>query len=435
MTECTRVQRRQKVMPHRPRRRVVTSRRQPGVLFQFLASQSVGQAADAITAIVLARLLITGDDDGLDPQALIHTLGVAAVPYAIVGPLSGVVADRWSRRRLLGGAHLARAVTTLAAIMAISLDDRAIGLVAGGLLLSLARLVYTLRAASLPAVAASGRLVEADARSLLVGMLAVLLGASFGALGADGAPVLMLTIACCGQLIGAAGFVTLPRGLGGRSTGPDASIAEIARRLGRLVTSAPTRLAIVLTSLHRSLLGALFVTFVLLAASELGMGSDAYIFALGVSGIGSFAGTLTAPAAARTLGSRRLAIAAFLCPGVVVVAITSMRWPPIIALAVCASFFVFQNLRVSTDATVQAHIASDARARVFSIYDAAYNLSYFGGALVAVTLGAATAPMTAFLTIGSIDLLIGLTLAAGRVELFVPRVAPTKGIHAATSKT
>lgn len=415
--------------------------RPQSVLFQFLASQGIGQAADAMTAVILARLLITTDDDGLDPRALLHTLGAVAVPYAIFGPLSGVVADRWSRRRLLGGAHAGRALVTLAAIAAVRTEHRPLALVTAIVLLSLARLVYTLRAASLPAVAPAGGLVAADSRSLFVGMVSVLVGASLGTLGAATAPTSMLTLACGAQLVGALGFVTLPRGLGGRSADRTISAADVARRLGRLITSAPTRVAIVLTSLHRALLGALFVTFVLMAASEFGMQADAYVFALVVSGIGSFAGTMTAPAAARMLRPHLLAAAAFAVPGLVLVGVSATRWPPLVPVAVCASFFVFQNLRVGTDATVQMHIADDARARVFSVYDAAYNMSYFGGAAAAVALDAASATMTAYLAIGSADLAIGLALVIGRFRVSLPHppapaqaVAHTKGTHAAPSQ-
>lgn len=407
--------------------------RDRSVLTQFLASQAAGQTADAITAVVLARVLLTTNDHGLDPAALLHTLGAVAIPYAVVGPLSGVVADRWSRRRLLGGVHALRALTTPAAIVAIQLEHRPLALVTAAVLLSLARLVYTLRAASLPAVTTTDELVDADARSLFVGMISVPVGAALGTLGAATTPTSMLVLACAGQLLGAVGFVTLPRGLGGRAHDASASPVEVIRRLGRLITSTPTRPAIILTSLHRALLGGLFVTFVLMAASEFGMKADAYLFALVVSGLGSFAGTITAPTVARLLGPRRLASVAFTGPGLVLVAVAAGRWSPVVALAVGTSFFVFQNLRVSTDATVQAHIADDARARVFSVYDAAYNLSYFGGAAAAVALDAASAPMAAFLAIGLADIAIGAALAVGRVHVALPHPSHLEGTRAATS--
>lgn len=421
--------------PHAPsiEQRTPGPLRRQSVLTQFLASQAAGQTADAITAVVLARVLLTANDEGLDAAALLHTLGAVAIPYAVVGPLSGVVADRWSRRRLLGGVHALRALATSTAIVAIQLEHRPLALVVAAVLLSLARLVYTLRAASLPAVTTNDELVNADARSLFVGMISVLVGASLGTLGSTTAPTPMLVLACGGQLLAAIGFVTLPRGLGGRTPGASASASQVICRLGRLIMSTPTRPAIILTSLHRALLGGLFLTFVMIAASDFGMAADAYLLALVVSGLGTFAGTITAPSVARLLGPRRLASVAFTGPGLVLLAAAASRWPPVVALAVSTSFFVFQNLRVSTDATVQAHIADDARARVFSVYDAAYNLSYFGGAAAAVALDAAAAPMTAVLAIGAADLVVGAGVTLGRVHIALPHPPHLEGTHGAPS--
>ncbi|MFP5487989.1 MAG: hypothetical protein ACLGHQ_06750, partial [Acidimicrobiia bacterium] len=254
---------------------------------RFLLSQGAGQAADALTALVLARVVLTGDDGGVNPDALLATLAVAIVPYAVVGPIAGVVADRWSRRRALGLMHLVRALLTFGAIWAVVVAHRPTGLVVAATLLAAARLVYAIRAAALPCIAPSGHLVRTDSCSLYVGMVAAVTGGVLGGLAAEHHAVGALLLAAAAQVTAAVGFGTLGRDLGGRSTRREVAWTCVARRIAELVTSSPTRFVIAVTTSCRALLGAAFATFVLLASDEYGFGPDGYLFALAVTGAGS----------------------------------------------------------------------------------------------------------------------------------------------------
>lgn len=367
---------------------------------QFLVSQGLGQAADAVTALVLATALLSPGEQGVDPDALLHTVLVAAIPYATVGPLSGVIADRYSRRRLLGSVNVARAACTVIAAIAVATGDQRLGLFAAAALISCARLVYTLRAASMPRLVTSGDLVEMDVRALFVGMMAGTCGAAIGALGSAAAPTTVLGIAACTQLLSAVGFGTLRIDLGGRSDRQHHSWRETFGRVVALVASPPARRAIVLTSSSRALLGATFASAVLAAANEFEFAERGYLVVVAVTGVGSFLGTLTAPSVAERSGMRLLAFGAFAMPAAALFTAVALHAPIIWAVAVASSFWAFQNLRVTTDAIVQGAIADGARARVFSVYDAAYNLSYFGGAAAALVFGLADRSRPTFAAIG-----------------------------------
>ncbi len=356
---------------------------------QFLAAQGLGQAADAITALVLATALLSPGEHGVDPDALLATVLAAAVPYATVGPLSGVVADRFSRRRLLGTVNVARCLLTLVAAVAVATADQRLGLVTAAALISCARLVYTLRASSIPRLVPPDGLVEMDARALFVGMVAGTCGAALGALGGTTATTALLTVAAVAQLLSAVGFGTLRVDLGGRSDRRHHSWRETLARVAALVAGPPTRRAILLTSSSRALLGATFASAVLAAANEFDFAERGYLVVVAVTGVGSFLGTLTAPAVAERSGMRLLAFGAFAMPAAALFVAVALHAPLVWAVAVASSFWAFQNLRVTTDAVVQAAITDAARARVFSVYDAAYNLSYFGGAAAALVFGLA----------------------------------------------
>jgi hypothetical protein len=356
---------------------------------RFLLSQAAGQSADAITAMVVARVLLTGSDGGVDPDALLQTLAVATVPYAVVGPIAGIVADRWSRRRALGTIHLARSALTIATLVAITAGHRPSGLVLAAALLSAARLVYALRASALPWVAPPGRLVRIDAASLYVGMVAAIVGGTFGGLAAGRMSAAALVLAAGLQLVAAVGFGMLRRDLGGRSTRCEVSWLCVAQRVARLATSSPTRFVIAVTASNRALLGASFATFVLLASEEYALGPDGYLLALAVTGAGSFVGAALAPRSHDRIGSAGVVAAAFVVPALLLSLAGSIDRRLVLEVALCLSFCSFQILRVVSDATVQASIADDTRGRVFSTYDVSYNLSYFAGAAAAIAFGAA----------------------------------------------
>ena len=381
---------------------------------QFLLSQGAGQAADAVTALVLARVLLSDGSSGIEPALLLQTIAVAAVPYAVVGPISGVIADHWNRRRALVVANAARAAVTTVAMVAVQLGDRTLGLVAAASLLSLARLVYTLRAASLSRAVPTRLLVAADSAALLVGAVAGGIGAALGSAGALHRPSLLLGVAALAQVAAAGGFLLLPCDLGGHSMKRSVPLGVVARRVVCLLTSSPTRFAIAVTSGHRALLGALFATFVILVSNDYGFGASGYVAAIVVTGTGSFVGTLTAPSWIGRFGLRGTVFVAFVVPAVVLPVGAAVGTRLVVAGSLTLAFFLFQNLRVLADAIVQSNIADDARARVFSIYDAAYNLTYFGGAAAAIALDTSEHGRPAIAVVGGCYAVTVVALVASR---------------------
>ena len=359
---------------------------------QFLGAQAVGQAADAMTALVVADAVLGGSAGAVDPSRLLATLGAAVVPYLVASPLGGVVADRWDRRRMLFVVNLARAAVTVLALLGVATGSRLAGLAAVVCLLAAGRFVYNLRAAALPnilmAATRRARLVALDAAALRVGVVALAVGGALAALAGGRAPVTVLALASVLQVVSAVGFLTLQLDLGGRAAASaraaGLTFGQVAARCGALLASAPSRTAIVVTSTHRVLLGASFATFVLVAANEYGLGARGYVVAMGVTGTGSMLGTLTAPRWSTTLGAPRLVRVAFAAPAVLLGVTALAKSEAYLIVALATAFFLFQNVRVVTDALIQEAIPDDARARVFCVYDALYNLSYFLGGAVAI---------------------------------------------------
>src|SRR3954453_22398665 len=145
---------------------------------------------------ILAASATSQTGDGLYNVALIvwayqathSTAWVAGVtiarliPYPLLGPLGGVVADRYDRRRVLVGSDLAR-VLVMVALAAVAAGGGPVGLAAG-----LAALASPLGTAyrpavvgMLPDVVGEESLVAANAAESVVENLSVVVGPMIGA--------------------------------------------------------------------------------------------------------------------------------------------------------------------------------------------------------------------------------------------------------------
>jgi MFS family permease len=386
---------------------------------RFLIAQFLYLTSDSMTALTLAGVVLIGSENTIEPRAVVTALAFAMIPYAIVGPLSGQLADRWLRRRALGGLSAMRALLIAGAAMAVAVDSVPLAIVFAAPLMCVGRLFYMLRAASLPRVAPPGLLVRVDSCSLYTSITASALGATIAAVSVFGGPVVVLAAAAAMQLIAGLMFVTLPLSLGG---------GERTRRhggwsaAGRAMRSRTTRRAVSVTIGHRFFVGGLFGTLLIVASHDFGLADRAHLVGLVVTGLGSFIGTLTAPALRFWLGIDRLAVAGYVAPCAllliaVVVGFEDPGGRVIVGAVAIATYFAFQNVRVATDAVVQTSTADVNRAKLFSLYDAAYNVAYYGGGALAILAGFHLRPTLGIATIAGLYGLGALWLATSHNRL------------------
>ena len=102
------------------------------------------------------------------------------LPFSLVGPFTGVLIDRWSRRRVLVVMSFVRAALTLAALATVVTHSQAGAFVGILLLLSTSRFVLAAKGAALPGTVDRSDLVTANAVSAIGGMSASFLGAIGG---------------------------------------------------------------------------------------------------------------------------------------------------------------------------------------------------------------------------------------------------------------
>jgi MFS family permease len=108
---------------------------------------------------------------------------VALLPYSVLGPFTGVLLDRWSRRQILFGANLTRAALVLVIASIVAVGNAGVAFY-GAVLLTLGvnRFLLSGLSAGLPHVVAADELVMANAVTPTCGTAAFLVGGGLGAL-------------------------------------------------------------------------------------------------------------------------------------------------------------------------------------------------------------------------------------------------------------
>ena len=347
-----------------------------------ISGQFVSQTSDALTSFTLAELLVFSFNKGPSLSAMAWTLLISAIPLIVVSPIAGHLADRFNRKSLLQRGHLLRALITAIALLATNSQFHVIGYIVFGVLLGLTRILYTARATSFPRLVRKHELVAADSTSLIVGVLAGSTGAGIGMVLA-GNSVIALSIAVLGQSLAACLFGRISTDLG---------IGEERRSRGHLIPmfrqlmQPKTKFAMFATASHRLILGICIASIALLVDSAYGLNTTGYVAVLGFSAAGAFCGSLTAEWVSEHFPRRSITVIAFSASSAVTLIACIAATPQIGLLSISAASFLFQNLRVRSDATIQSNVSKSNIGHVFAAYDMLYNLAFIIGAIAGIGL-------------------------------------------------
>jgi MFS family permease len=141
--------------------------------------QTVSQLGDWFSAVAVYALLLdlTGSATAVAWMMIMQFL-----PFAIVGPVAGIVVDRVNRRTLMIGADVLRGVVVLGLLLIRRPDQVWIAYVVTAVMVSASAFFEPARTATIPNITSADELLPANALSsaLWSGMLAI--GASVGGL-------------------------------------------------------------------------------------------------------------------------------------------------------------------------------------------------------------------------------------------------------------
>lgn len=346
---------------------------------RLVFGQFVSQSSDAVTSVFVAQFVLFDSSDGPTTTRLIQTVLTASIPLFLAGPLSGAIADKFSRRTILWWGQVLRALLVVGLYGCSYYNSREAVFVLFACCMCLTRVLYTTRVATIRHLVRQHELVAADSLLLTLSNVAGALGGLLGVLALRYIDQHGLIFVVIGHLVAARAIFRIITVLGGgRDHVPTSWKSAISN-----LSSIKTRYAIASTSAHRLLFGITFSAAALHLDSD---GPGSYAMLLGASGAGSFLGNNTAEWTNEHLPRRSIAILTHLGSAIALCCCLLRPTTSVIVPAIVAVAFLFQNLRVCSDATVQKNAAKGAGGRVFAAYDLTSNILFLAGLLTGLSI-------------------------------------------------
>ncbi|HYY44417.1 MAG TPA: MFS transporter [Actinomycetota bacterium] len=390
----------------------------------MLGAQFSAQAADGVTQAALADAIVLEPLRQGTPERILGLFALTLLPYSVVSPFLGVLVDRLSRHRILVGTNLCRAVLLAGVPLWAPRLPGDTGLYAAMLLLlGLGRLFLTTKGAVLPGVVMERRLVRANSVSSGGGMVSALLGGVsgvalsglLGPLGAIGtAGALYLLPAAIASRIDLPCRPPSPHGTWGAALAR--VVVELRHGLNHVARAPGARLGLASIFVLRTLAMFVAIAAVLLikqhfpgAEERVGRLSHSAL-ALGLAGLGAFAGAASAPMLERRLDEARMVVFGYLVSALALLALGSIAGVGSLLVLMAVGGFGSFLTKVAVDALVQESLPDEYRGRAFALYDILYNAaSVVAGAVIVLTWGASVEAL--LLATGGATLFFGLVFA------------------------
>jgi MFS family permease len=336
------------------------------------------------------------------------------LPYVLLGPLAGAVADRYPRRTVLVVGSLLRLAMML--VLAVVVARHApvaltIGIVAAASAAGSAERPAAL--SLLPRLVGEARIGPANALLHTVQDLAVVIGPAIGAL------ILVVASAPAAFLVNAATFAVaalLFSTLGDhmvRATGSGEGKGSVATGLRTARTTQFVIPLTVIVAMVEFTYGAQTVQLVIYASRSLHLGAGGYGLLLAASGAG---GLISAVFNGQLATSQRLTLvvvsaAVLACASQLIYASTAL-----LALALVVSVAGGAGLvcsEVVAETVLVRVTPRDALGRIAGLFDASSIAAMVGGAVLASILVKTTSLQSSFWILGGVTILVAVA-AAGR---------------------
>jgi MFS family permease len=388
---------------------------------RLFAVRLTSQFGDGVFQVALASYVLFSPERAPDANALAALFAVTLLPYSVLGPFTGVLLDRWSRRQILYAANLTRAALVLVVAVVVASGNVGVPFY-GAVLLTLGvnRFLLSGLSAGLPHVVDADELVMANAVTPTTGTALFITGGGAGAL------VKLLTHSDLAVLFTTVGLYAcaalLALRLGRHQLGPDLDGAEpgLWEALRGIVTGLvdggrhlrrrrQALVGLIAIGSLRFFFGLVTVGMILLyrnyfyEAGQLDQAFAALALATGVVGAGLFVAALVTPWATRVLTIHRWVALLFAVTAVVTAMPGGLYTQPALLVAGFVTGFSAQGVKISVDTLVQTYVDDVYRGRVFSLYDMIFNVAQVtAGAVGAVVLpsNGKSYPVLAFIVLG-----------------------------------
>jgi len=370
----------------------------------LLAVRLTGQAGDGLAQGALFGAAFFNPHTATSAAAVAMAFTVLLLPYSLVGPLAGVLLDRWSRQRILLTSNLLRSAALL--VLAVSLASTgatsAPTLLVALVVVSTNRFILSGLSAALPHVVPAPLLVSGNAVTTTLGAAATTIGAvaSLGLRwlwGEDNGAAALIAVVGAASYAGAGLVATR---IGRASLGPDLIVPSRMRHAlpaaaRGMVDGAqhlrarrePRDALLALVSLR--FFSALVFVLVLLAHTRQGWfhaGIGGLSAAVAATITGGLAAAVVTPSLVRRMGPQRWVLALLVWAAVTSAALLPSYRAGWWLAGGLALGFAAQGIKICVDTLLQESIEDSFRGRVFSLYDTLFNLSFIAASAAAAAL-------------------------------------------------
>lgn len=387
---------------------------------RLLSGLAVSQAGDWLYNVALLAFVY---DRTHSAAWLAATTAARILPLVLLGPLGGVVADRFDRRRTMVVSDLVRGVL-MVALAAVALTGLPVVLapVLAGLATAAAAPYPPSAAATAPRLVPDADLPGANAARAVVGMGAIAAGPVVGAvLLLLGPPSAAFLVNAGTFALSAVAVLSIPAGDAfrpGRSSEDRQGVMADIVVGARALRSHPAAVRLLGADVVCSVVYGMQTVLLLLLSRHLGLGAAGYGYVLAGLGIGGILGTLAAGRAAASARPRAVLVGTLLVLAVPTSLMAVTPWlPGLLVLSVVGGAGAVL-VEVLCETALQRDLDEDVFARAYGIALPASIAGIAAGSLVAAPLVAVVGLTGALLATGCLPagyaLLVVLPRVAGR---------------------
>jgi MFS family permease len=325
------------------------------------------------------------------------TTAARVVPVVVLGPLGGVLADRFDRRRIMIACDLTRMgfMVLLAAVAAFRLPIVLAPVIAAAATAAAAPYLPCVAAVT-PRVVDDADLPGANAARSAVTGAGIILGPALGgvllllgsAASAFALNALTFGVSALAVLAIRANGAFAPRRAADR---PDGLLREVAQGAAAL-RAHPAALRLVGADTMCSVLYGAQTVLLLMISRQVGLGAQGYGYMFAALGAGGLIGTALAGRLSR-LPSRSVLAAALALAGVPTLLLAVVRWPAAAIVLTGLTGMGALLVEILTETTLQRELDED-------VFGRAYGLA-FPAAIAGIVIGSVIAPGLAALLGGS----------------------------------
>ena len=338
------------------------------------------------------------------------------LPYVLLGPVGGMIADRYDRRTVLLVGDLLRCSLMLALAAVVATEGPVELVIALTALASAAGTAERPAAmAMLPRMVGESRLAPANALLHTVQDLGVVVGPAIGAILLAVAPDAVAFLVNGATFGASAALISTMR----RRAAPvgmrriEGMRSELMHGLHTARTTSFVVPLFVVVAMAELTYGAQTVQLVLYAASRLDAGAAGYGYLLAVAGLG---GLLSATVNARLAASTKVAGIVVVAGAVFCATQLAYAWTTELAIALLVTLVGgagFVACEVVAETALARVVRSEVLGRVMGVFDALSVAAMVLGAVLAPVLIARTSLRTSFVVLGIATVVVTLVCLAG----------------------